>query len=406
MGPLDIDGDELEAIRNRAESEFTKPVGIKQSVWNSMTEADRKDVVNEIQLNNFLEEQKLRREAEKVIESVTVSAGPLDGKSPDSNTQRWPIDQIQNTTDYVFFQFGKYVPPFGQDAAEDLNFRGNDKLDPPIPPNKKRHGYDASIARMEVDEAFASVMLPIPQDLSNTLAAGWQGKAFTGMGRAAIAAVAGGNNAFALQKAGDFSGNIKAIQDSLTTNVLNLVPGVGGALDVNDISGSARGVILNPNAELLYDSPELREIGMSFKMVPKNAEEAYTIRKICQTFRKAALPVWGADGDIGLHKLTQYETGKNSKSQGATATKDATAKISGENFIRVPHLCKFTFMKGSKPHGWISQFKPCAISNIVVNYTPDNTYATYNNGSPVATEIRLNFQETKLIFRDDVDSGF
>ena len=40
---------------------------------------------------------------------------------------------------------------------------------------------------------------------------------------------------------------------------------------------------------------------MSFKMVPKNAEEAYTIRKICQTFRKAALPVWGAAGDITMN---------------------------------------------------------------------------------------------------------
>ena len=403
MGPLDINVDELKSIQ--INSEYTKPKGVSWKDWEAMTEADRKDVVNEIQLNNFLEAQKLRSEAEKVIDSVTVSAGPLDGKSPDSNTQRWPIDQIQNTTDYVFFQFGKYIPPFSQEAAEGLNFRGNDELDPPIPPNSKRHGYDASIARMKVDEAFNSIMLPIPQDLSNTLAAGWQGKAFTGMGRAAIAAVAGGNNAFALQKAGDFSGNIKAIQDSLTTNVLNLVPGVGGALDVNDISGSARGVILNPNAELLYDSPELREIGMSFKMVPKNAEEAYTIRKICQTFRKAALPVWGAEGDITMNNKVRYETGKNSKSQGATGEGGET-RIAGENFIRVPHLCKFTFMKGSKPHGWISQFKPCAISNIVVNYTPDNTYATYNNGSPVATEIRLNFQETKLIFRDDVDSGF
>ena len=403
MGPLDINVDELKSIQ--INSEYTKPKNVSWKDWEAMTEADRKDVVNEIQLNNFLEEQKLRSEAEKVRESVTVSAGPLDGKSPDSNTARWPIDQIQNTTDYVFFQFGKYVPPFGEDAAEGLNFRGNDKLDPPIPPSTKRHGYDASIARMEVDENFNSIMLPIPQDLSNTLAAGWQGKAFTGMGRAAIAAIAGGNNAFALQKAGDFSGNIKAIQDSLTTNVLNLVPGVGGALDVNDISGSARGVILNPNAELLYDSPELREIGMSFKMVPKNAEEAYTIRKICQTFRKAALPVWGAEGDIEMRNKVRYEKGKNSKAQGATA-EGGTTRISGENFIRVPHLCKFTFMKGSKPHGWISQFKPCAISNIVVNYTPDNTYATYNNGSPVATEIRLNFQETKLIFRDDVDSGF
>ena len=403
MGPLDIDVDELKSIQ--INSEYTKPKSVSWKDWEAMTEADRKDVVNEIQLNNFLEEQKLRSEAEEVVNSVTVNAGPLDGKSPDSNTARWPIDQIQNTTDYVFFQFGKYIPPFGQEAAEGLNFRGNDEIDPPIPPNRKRHGYDASIARMEVDETFNSIMLPIPQDLSNTLAAGWQGKAFTGMGRAAIAAVAGGNNAFALQKAGDFSGNIKALQDSLTTNVLNLVPGVGGALDVNDISGSARGVILNPNAELLYDSPELREIGMSFKMVPKNAEEAYTIRRICQTFRKAALPVWGAEGDIEMRNKVRYETGKNSKAQGATA-EGGTTRISGENFIRVPHLCKFTFMKGSKPHGWISQFKPCAISNIVVNYTPDNTYATYNNGSPVATEIRLNFQETKLIFRDDVDSGF
>ena len=101
----------------------------------------------------------------------------------------------------------------------------------------------------------------------------------------------------------------------------------------------------------------------------------------------------------------RYETGKNSKSQGATGEGGET-RIAGENFIRVPHLCKFTFMKGSKPHGWISQFKPCAISNIVVNYTPDNTYATYSDGSPVATEIRLNFQETKLIFRDEVDKGF
>lgn len=403
MGPLDINVDELKEIQ--INSEYTKPDGISWKDWEAMTEADRKDVVNEIQLNNFLEDQKLRREAEKVIESVTVNAGPLEGKSPDSNTERWPIDQIQNTTDYVFFQFGKYIPPFGQEAAEGLNFRGNDEIDPPIPPNRKRHGYDASIARMEVDETFNSIMLPIPQDLSNTLAAGWQGKAFTGMGRAAIAAVAGGNNAFALQKAGDFSGNIKALQDSLTTNVLNLVPGVGGALDVNDISGSARGVILNPNAELLYDSPELREIGMSFKMVPKNAEEAYTIRRICQTFRKAALPTWGAagDDDFTFNDNVTYE--QNGDNSGATA-RGSEGQISGENFIRVPSLCKFTFMKGSKPHGWISQFKPCAISNIVVNYTPDNTYATYNNGSPVATEIRLNFQETKLIFRDDVDKGF
>ena len=260
---------------------------------------------------------------------------------------------------------------------------------------------------LKPDPAYASIMLPVPQDLSNTTAAGWQGKAFTGMGRAAVAASAGGSLNFARQKAGDFTGNVKAIQDSLTNSVLNLIPGVGGALDVNDISGSARGVVLNPNAELLYDSPELREIGMTFKMVPRNAEEAQTIRAICQTFRRAMLPVWGAEEDIAFNRVS-YEKGSGDKDLGATAKgkKEGTAKISGENFIRVPHMCKFTFMKGNKPHEWLTQFKPCAISNVVVNYTPDNTYATYSDGSPVATEIRLNFQESKLIFADEVEKGF
>ena len=345
---------------------------------------------------------------------ITISAGPLDGQSPDGNTARWPDDQIQKETDYVFFQFGKYIPPFGKDAGDaqgDLRQISNTST-------AKRRGYDASASLLTPDAGLPSIMLPIPQDLSNTTAAGWQGKSFTGIGRAAVAAMAGGNLNFARQKAGDWTGNIKAIQDSLTTQVLNLVPGVGGNLDVNDISGAARGVVLNPNAELLYDSPELREIGMSFKMVPKNANEAATIRKICHAFRKAALPQWGTEGgeSINLSKV-KYETNANSSSQGATGLSEdgqsadkgsggGFTSIKGENFIRVPSLCKFTFMKGNAPHGWLTQFKPCAISNVVVNYTPDNTYATYSDGSPVATEIRLNFQETKLIFRDEVDQGF
>jgi len=339
---------------------------------------------------------------------INLSSGPLDGQTPSSSTQRWPVDQIQAETDYVFFQFGKYMPPFGKDAARGLDFRGNENTGKKA--STKRQGYESSIAQMEIDSSLPGIMLPIPQDLSNTVAGGWQGKSFSGVGRAAIAAVAGGNNAFALQKANDFSGNIKAIQESLTTTVLNLVPGVGGNLDINDISGSTKGTVLNPNAELLYDAPELREIGMTFKMVPKNANEAATIRTICNTFRKAALPSWGAAGgeedggdDFTFNDKVSYET--NGDASGATPRgKDST--ISGENFIRVPSLCKFTFMKGNAPHQWLTQYKPCALSNVVVNFTPDNTYATYSDGSPVATEIRLSFQETKLIFRDDVGKGF
>ena len=63
-------------------------------------------------------------------------------------------------------------------------------------------------------------------------------------------------------------------------------------------------------------------------------------------------------------------------------------------------------MTGPEPNGNIIQFKPCAISGVEVNYTPDGTYAAYASGVPVAVELRLNFMETKLIFADEVDVGY
>ena len=70
-------------------------------------------------------------------------------------------------------------------------------------------------------------------------------------------------------------------------------------------------------------------------------------------------------------------------------------------------------MTGPEPNGNIIQFKPCAISGVEVNYTPDGTYAAYagqsdftKGGVPVAVELRLNFMETKLIFADEVDVGY
>ena len=323
--------------------------------------------------------------ADSTIEDKTIklNAGPIGGGKVDGKTQKWPNDAIESTTDYVFFQFGKYIPPFSQDAQSGSGSTFS-----------KRAGYVSSAERLKVDPYLNSIMLPIPQDLGNEIQQGWQGKSFSGLGRAAISAGAGGSFNNIIQKSGDFTGNIKAIQDALTSMTLNMIPGVGGNLDVNDISGATRGVVLNPNAELLYDSPEMREIGMSFKMVPKNPAEAQTIKNIVRLFRKAALPQWGGSEDVEIG---------NELIGGKSLITDNSQR---DNFIRVPRLCKFTFMHGSSPHEWITQFKPCAISNVSVNYTPDGTFATYSDGSPVATELRLSFQETKLLFADEVDQGF
>ena len=207
------------------------------------------------------------------------------------------------------------------------------------------------------------------------------------MGKASISAAAGGAFSTAITAAKDLDGNMNALREALTTTVLNKIPGVGGNITANDIAGSTRGVILNPNAEVLYDSPNLREIGMTFKMVPRNGPEAVVIKNICDAFRIASSPIYGGAGEI-------EKAGTNND------------PISQDNFIRVPFLCKFTFMKGGDRHPWLAQFKPCAITRVQVNYTPDGTYATYSDGSSVATELSINFLESKLIYQSEINNGF
>lgn len=308
------------------------------------------------------------------------------GKLPDSATGKgvkYPNKMIENDSDYVIFQFAKYLPPFGR-----IGQGGGNMLDK----------YNASISNENFkstpvvvgESEIKSIILPMPQDLSTEQKQDWQSKSFTRLGAAAIAAVGGGSFSKTGDVAKNVGGNLKAIKDAITTTGLNAIPGVGGNLTFNDITGSTRGVILNPNAELLYDGPSIREIGMVFKMVPMNQGETLIIKSICDAFRAASLPTFGGEGSIDISKL------KGKK----------TDTLADSNFIRVPLLCKFTFMKGGDPHPFVAQYKPCGIASVEINYTPDGTYATYENGSPVATEISLKFVETKLIFASEIGAGF
>lgn len=305
-----------------------------------------------------------------------ISIGPAGGANPTSGNTwlRYPDDMVASNTDYVFFQFGKYNPPFTTDTSGLSGLNAYNKSSTDFKP-----------IAIGSNKALG-IILPMPQDIGTELRGNWEAKSFSRVGKTAIAGLAGN-----LDEAGraftDVKGNIDAILGALKTAGLNKIPGVGGNVTMNDFTGSTQGIILNPNAETLYGSPDLREIGMTFKLVPRNETESKRLYEIYQTFRSAASPTYGADGDY-------VPGGKDDK------------KISGENFIRVPHLCQFTFMKGDKAHPYIIQYKPCAITRVQVNYTPDGTYATYDDGAPVALELQLGFQETKLIYSTEISNTF
>lgn len=293
-----------------------------------------------------------------------------------SGSYRYPNNIKDKHTDYVLFEFGKYIPPYsGPKAAEG---EGYDRT--------KYKNYNESANAFKPYSGDNNVLKPIilymPQDIQTESKQNWNGKAISNIGSAGLG-LFGGGNADKLRNYNIGEGLQTAVK-GLITGALNAVPGVGGNFTLNDVLGSTQGVILNPNVEILYDSLELREFTLKFKMTPHDGTEALTIRNIVQVFRKASMPSY----DVGLDASTTNQVG-----------------LQGGNTIGVPSMCRVSFMRGSKLHEWLPQYKTCAIQKVTVNYTPDGAYATFGDGSPVATELTVSFLESKLIFGEEINIG-
>jgi hypothetical protein len=130
---------------------------------------------------------------------------------------------------------------------------------------------------------------------------------------------------------------------------------------------------------MMYESPEMRGFQLRFKMQARSALEATAIKTLCYQFKKALHASYGGQNFGGL------------------------AETSG--FITVPKLCQVSFMTGTSLNQYVPQYKPCAITQVDINYTPDGAWASLTDGAPVATELAVTFKETKLIYSQEITMG-
>ena len=50
-------------------------------------------------------------------------------------------------------------------------------------------------------------------------------------------------------------------------------------------------------------------------------------------------------------------------------------------------------------------YKACVISSVDYVLTPDGQYSTYTDGAPVASQLTLGFQESKLVYGSEITLG-
>lgn len=70
-------------------------------------------------------------------------------------------------------------------------------------------------------------------------------------------------------------------------------------------------------------------------------------------------------------------------------------------FIGAPDVFQLSYRRGKSPHPFLNKFKPMALTNMQLNYTASNTYATYADGTPIHIQMSLTFTELNPVYSED-----
>ena len=148
----------------------------------------------------------------------------------------------------------------------------------------------------------------------------------------------------------------------------------GGNVTASQLLARGNGEIINPNMELLFGGPTIRNFRFNFKMTPRNEKEAEQIKLIIRAFKRNMAP----------------------QAEGGTVG-------SGNFFLKTPNVFNLRYRTGSRNHPFLNRFKQCFLSDMSVQYTGEGIYSTYDDGTPVSMILDLSFKETQPIYDVDYD---
>ena len=253
-----------------------------------------------------------------------------------------------------------------------------------------RNAQSLTVADRNLGKSIGRVFLPIPAGIQD----------FNG-----VSFQSGSLNPIELAAAQTALTGVTEGLDALTNEVSSLVRGAlgtrGRTADLREAIATyfvgqatgigARGIftrtvnaVVNPNLELLFTGPTLRPFNFTFKMSPRDKGESIVVKKIIRLFKQSSA-VQTTPSGLFLKSPDAYTIKyltKGSRSIGSATTPEGLDSF-------------------DDTHDFLPKIKNCALLNCSVNYTPDGSYMTYENTSPVSYTMTLRFQELEPIFNDD-----
>ena len=145
----------------------------------------------------------------------------------------------------------------------------------------------------------------------------------------------------------------------------------GTDLDVDTYLARSGGRVLNPNAEMLFQGPVIRDFNFSFLMIARSQREGDEIRKIIRFLKLGMAP-----------------------------------KFRSTTYLKNPDIFTLHYKNGTTDDDFlrtVNQFNPggLALTTMAVDYAPNGYWSAYKDSQPVAVKMDLSFTELRPIYEQD-----
>ena len=250
-----------------------------------------------------------------------------------------------------------------------------------------------SVIGSEID---GSVILPMPK-ATDANAAQWGGSDLTVTDLAALGTAKGldefsrarffgrtssglkddarrENNEIRKQRAADgqsesFASKFIVGAQASTAQSISKLNGILGAnFDTDVFLARTGGRVLNPNAEMLFQGPVIRDFSFEFQMIARSKKEGEEIRKIIRFFKLGMAP-----------------------------------KFQNIAFLANPDVFKLEYRNSEGILKTVNRFNPggLALTALKTDYAPNGYWAAYTDSQPVALKLAMSFTELRPIYHGD-----
>jgi len=306
---------------------------------------------------------------------------------------RYPLESLTEHTDYLQIDIEKYVP-IGSGYASAPGEANRYVTGNYFTTNRAGRRSASKLSTKPLINA-GTILLPIPASLQDTNNVRYDSSNLNGLAAAGVELAESGMRAIDFTKpvqqqadalrdtAGVFKdrvqggvGSPSAAKDIIIKSLASAAVNQFGAnTNFNQLLARSTGEILNPNMELLFGGPTLRNFRFQFKFTPRNEKEAEQVRLIIRAFKRNMAP----------------------QAQGGQLN-------SGNWFLKTPNVFKLRYRTGRNDHPFLNKFKQCFLSDVQTTYTADGVYSTYDDGTPVSMTLDLSFKEIQPIYDIDYDA--